>query len=154
PIGTPGCTGGGVGAGRTGALYTGRGPVCGTIMRGGGVAGAMGLGGTTVAAGAPAETTGRAGGGTDVAGGRIGVTEDADAEGCALTGDGGAATGRGAIVETGVETAPGAGDSVAGFTGGGATVVGRLTAAGGAATVFSTAAGGAIDGPAGGVVTG
>jgi hypothetical protein len=58
PIGTPGCTGGGVG--RTGALYTGRGPVCGTIIRGAGGGGGDGrvvAGGTD---GALAETAGGA----------------------------------------------------------------------------------------------
>ncbi len=39
------------GAGRKGALYTGRGPVCGTIIRGGGATGGAGaLGATGLAA--------------------------------------------------------------------------------------------------------
>ena len=64
PIGTPGCTGGGVG--RTGALYTGRGPVCGTIMRGAGGGGGDGRAVTGGAGGALAEATG--GGATGAAG--------------------------------------------------------------------------------------
>src|SRR5580700_5636241 len=59
-MGTPGCTGGG--AGRRGALYTGRGPVCGTIMRGAGGGGAAGRDAVEGAAGggALAEITGGA----------------------------------------------------------------------------------------------
>src|ERR1700740_2994449 len=56
PMGTPGCTGGG--AGRMGALYTGLGPGCGTIMRGAGGGGVAGRGATGVAGEALAETAG------------------------------------------------------------------------------------------------
>jgi hypothetical protein len=56
PIGTPGCTGGG--AARRGALYTGRGPVCGTIIRGAGGGRATGRPAGAADGGALAETTG------------------------------------------------------------------------------------------------
>jgi len=125
-------------------------------MRGAGGCGAIGLGATTGADGAAAEITGRAGDGMDVADvaagadGRIGVTAGCAVEGCALAGDGGATTGRGVTAGTGLGPAAGAGESAAGFTGEGATVVGRLTAAGGAATGLSTAATGGAGVAAGG----
>src|SRR5271169_4396877 len=77
PIGTPGCTGGG--AVRKGALYTGRGPVCGTIMRGAGGGGAAGRDAVEGAAGgALAETTGGAAA-NEVWAGAGGITRRADA---------------------------------------------------------------------------
>jgi hypothetical protein len=141
PIGTPGCTGGG--AGRTGALYTGRGPVCGTIMRGTdcGVDGRGGGGGALADAAGGAAVGGTWAGGTT---GRIGgaITGD-DATDDAVTDDdaaGGATAGRAGITGTGGDVIAGV---AAGFGVRGATVAGRLTAAGGAVTGFSAGAGGA-----------
>ena len=139
PIGTPGCTGGG--AGRTGALYTGRGPVCGTIIRGAGCGGVAGFVVTGAAGAALAETTGgAAAGGAEITGDvaeRTGGAETGeDAADC--VGSGGPAPGR--VEITGAEgdaLAEAGAASAAGFTTGGATVVGRLTAAGGAAAGFS-----------------
>src|ERR1700678_4461343 len=133
PIGTPGCTGGG--AGRSGALYTGRGPVCGTIMRGaGGGAGPAGRvaigadGGATLP-----ETTGGLDAGTDpgetcaLRGGTTGRT------GGATTGDdaaGGATTGRaGTTTVAGSGLAGAAGGATTGFITGGATTAGFSTGA-------------------------
>src|SRR5580704_18130989 len=108
PIGTPGSIGGG--AGRSGALYTGRGPVCGTIMRGTG-GDATGRAVTGAAGEGPAATIGgAAAGGTWVAGGGAGRA------GGALTGDagtGGDATGGATGFVTG-------GKTTAGFSGGAA----------------------------------
>jgi hypothetical protein len=141
PIGTPGCTGGG--AGLIGALYTGRGPVWGTIMRGAGGGGADGRGAT---GGALADTAGgAAASGTangDTVGRIVGALAGADATGDGVAGDeagGGATTARAGVTEA-------AGDALieggtAGFGVGGATVVGRLTAAGGAVAGFSAGAG-------------
>ena len=82
-------------AGRKGALYTGRGPVCGTIIRGGGAgdgalgatglaamvggcgAGAVGRGGVTMGAMEPAEGRGAVIGGA-AGRGIIGATGAAD----------------------------------------------------------------------------
>jgi hypothetical protein len=89
PIGTPGCTGGG--AAPRGALYTGRGPVCGTIMRGAGGGGAAGRAALGAACGALAEITGGvAADGTCAAGGGVagrtgGATTGGDAAGDAMT---------------------------------------------------------------------
>jgi hypothetical protein len=125
PIGTPGCTGGGTA--RIGALYTGLGPVCGTIIRGAGGGGAGGRAGVETAEGAEVET-------------------EAGGEGMCV--DGGGATGRAGGATTGVDAAGGtmtgratAGGGVAaagggggvGLITGGATVAGRIRAAGGAA---------------------
>jgi hypothetical protein len=132
PIGTPGCTGGGTA--RIGALYTGLGPVCGTIIRGAGGGGAVGRTGVETAEGAEVETevgadgictdgggvTGRGGAGTGV------VATEATATGRVATAGGGA-------------TAAGGGG--VGLITGGATVVGRLTAAGGTAASLSGAGG-------------
>jgi len=139
PIGTPGCAGGG--AGRTGALYTGRGPVCGTIMRGGGADGRGGAGGALAdaAGGATAEET-CAGG---VAGRIGGAMTDDDVTDEAATDDdaaGGATAGRAWVTGTAGDVIAGV---AAGFDAAAATVVGRLTAAGGAVTGFSAGAGGA-----------
>jgi hypothetical protein len=156
PMGTPGWTGGGVG--RIGALYTGRGPVCGTIMRGAGGWGAAGREGTVATGGAAivvcavvetggaADTTGGAGGGA--AGRTGGALTGTDATGEAATGgaDGGTIVGRGVATKvgccTGAEVA--GGGATSGLTGGGATVAGRLTAAGGATAGLSS--GGAATG--------
>jgi hypothetical protein len=122
-IGAPGCTGGA--AARRGALYTGRGPVCGTIMRGVGGCEADGRVATGAAGGAFAEATGGIPAeGTCAAGG--GVT---GRTGGALTGNavivddaaGGATTGR--VGTTGVTEAPAV--PATGFIAGGATT-GRL----------------------------
>ena len=60
-------------AGLIGALYTGRGPVCGMIMRGGGAPmGAADLGGTVAAGGAAAAGGCAAGGGANADGGATG----------------------------------------------------------------------------------
>jgi hypothetical protein len=139
PIGTPGCTGGG--AGRNGALYTGRGPVCGTIMRGnGGGGGAAGR----VATGALAETTGDGGtaeGGTCAAGSGV-----AGRAGGALTGDD-AANG-GAAAECAGRTGA-TGGAATGATGGATTglvttgvITGRLTTGG--ATTAGLSAGACV----------
>jgi hypothetical protein len=126
-IGTPGCTDGE--AVRTGALYTGRGPVCGTIMRGAGGCSAGGRAAMGTAGGALVEAAGDAAeGGTCAAGG--GVT---GRTGGALTGDdvvvddaaGGATTGR--TGTTGVTEATAV--PATGFIAGGATA-GRLAPAG------------------------
>jgi hypothetical protein len=81
-------------AGRKGALYTGRGPVCGTIIRGGGaVAGGGALGATGLAVmvgGCGAGAVGRGG----VA---MGAMEPAEGRGAVI----GGATGRGIIGATG-----------------------------------------------------
>jgi hypothetical protein len=131
PIGTPGCTGGGTA--RIGALYTGLGPVCGTIIRGAGGGGAVGRTGAETAEGAEVETEAGAegmcvdGGGVT---GRGGATAVVVAAGATMTGR---AAGGGA-------TATGGGGGV-GLITGGATVVGRLTAAGGTAASLSGAGG-------------
>jgi len=119
-IGTPGCGGGGAGRGG-GALYTGRGPVCGTIMRGAGGVGATGA----------AETGGASGrGATGVCGAAEAVMlGDAGPAGGATTA-GGALTGRGGVT-AGVEGATGA-DGLSAIEG--ATTTGRA-ATGGAAGV-------------------
>jgi hypothetical protein len=130
PIGTPGCTGGG--AARSGALYTGRGPVCGTIMRGGGGAGAeeaIGRAAIEAAGGALAETTGvAAAGGTCAAGGGagrvVGALVGEDTAGGATTGCAGT---------TGAAGCEAAGDATTGFVTAGATT-GRMTPAGGTVT--------------------
>jgi hypothetical protein len=141
PIGTPGCTGGG--AGRSGALYTGRGPVCGTIMRGSGGAGlegAMGRAAIGAAGGALAEIVGGAAAGTCAAGGGDGRA------GCALTGDdvtdkaaGGATIGRGTAGGAGCVLTGATGIGAKGFATGGATTAGFSAGAcvtGGAAASF------------------
>ena len=134
PMGTPGRGGG--------ALYTGRGPVCGTIMRGAGVgdgAGAAGVAGRGGAAGAEdAVTTGAGGaGGATTAGGGGGVGRGVAgiggvAEGAAVAGFSGGATtaGRG-----GGAVGAGAGGATVGFGGAGGTTAGR-----GGATGFGTGA--------------
>jgi len=119
-----------------GALYTGRGPVCGTIMRGaGGCGGPATTGGRGAAAGgwgaADAEIVG-------AAGGDGGVTTEAG-EG---VGRGGAATG--AAVEAEIDGAVGV--TLAGFSARGAATAGRA----GGITGVAVAAG--IEGTPGGGV--
>jgi hypothetical protein len=94
PMGTPGCTGGAVG--RAGALYTGRGPVCGTIMRGAGVGGAaglaaMGAGGALAELGDTAgiDEAGSGGGGIGRTGGVPAGDDDAEAVTAGLVGTAG-----------------------------------------------------------------
>ena len=139
PIGTPGCTGGG--AARSGALYTGRGPVCGTIIRGtggedGGVTGRAAVG---AAGGALAETVGGtpAAGICAVGGGVAGRT-------------GGATTGVGAVGGATTRTgATGAAGGAATVTAGGVTTgfaAGGATAAGAGACVTGAVARGAVGG--------
>ena len=133
PIGTPGCTGGGTG--RIGALYTGLGPVCGTIIRGAGGGGGVGRAGAETAEGAGVETEAGAAGicaGGGGATGRGGATTGVVAAGAATTG-------RGATTGGGATTAGGGGE--VGFMIGGATAAGRLTEAGGAVADFSGTAG-------------
>ena len=134
-------------------MYTGLGPVCGTIIRGGGGGAAVGRAVGAVAGGADAETEGGAadeaicGGGGGIAGRTGGATT-----GDAATG-GGAAAGRTGATGVAVAAAIGAEGVFAGFVAGGATVVGRLTPASGAATGFSGARivdGAAARGTAGG----
>ena len=140
-----------------GALYTGRGPVCGTIMRGaggcGGPATAGGRGAATGGCGAAEDvivgaavveaeivggaTTPAGGGGEGRVGAATGVTVEADAEivGAAVAGlsaAGATTAGRGG---TGVATCA----EVEGVAGGG---VGRAT--GGTTTGLATTAGGAV----------
>jgi len=85
PAGVPAAPAGA--AGRKGALYTGRGPVCGTIIRGGGATGGAGA---LEAAGLEAMAGG-------CAGGAVGRGVAADGAGLlADTGGGGGTAGRGA----------------------------------------------------------
>ncbi len=134
-IGTPGCTGAGGRGG--GALYTGRGPVWGTIMRGAGGLGADGAAGRGATGDADAEIGGAAGAGDD-----------------ATTAAGGAAAGRTGVLigGTGVPTA---GRSAAGVTtagrgaGGTAGAGGTIGFATGGATTGLAVTGGAA-GRAGG----
>ena len=137
PIGTLGSMGGG--AGRSGALYTGRGPVCGTIMRGteGGVAGRA----VTGAAGAaPAETIGGAAAGeTCAAGGGAGRAAGALTGGDGRGGGaaGGATTGRAeAVAAAGCAMTGAAGGGATGFTTGGKTTAGFSGGGGAAASFF------------------
>jgi hypothetical protein len=133
PIGTPGCTGGG--AGRSGALYTGRGPVCGTIIRGTGGGGATGRAAIGAVGGALAETIGGA----------------AAAGTCAT---GGGATGRTGGATTGAET--GATTTRAGATGCAGDAItgpaGRVTTGfiTGGATAAGLSAGACVNGGAAG----
>jgi hypothetical protein len=144
PAGAPACATGAIGRGG-GALYTGRGPVCGTIIRGAGgcggprTAGATGRGGACGVADAVMEGTAGADGATTAAGGiaaRGGAT--GLAIGLALVTAAGLAGAAG--LSTGATAAgriAGGGTAAAGAAGGG---VGR--ASGGAATGFATTAGG------------
>jgi hypothetical protein len=143
PTGAPDWATGAGGRGG-GALYTGRGPVCGTIMRGPGVA-------------AGAEVLGAAGrGGTSGAAGAVGA-EDAIIDGDAgaadvtlATGGTGGGAGRGGATGTAGTGGGGAGLSTgwttAGRTGGGGAT-GAVTGGGGGATgAAGFGAGGAITG--------
>jgi hypothetical protein len=134
-----------------GALYTGRGPVCGTIIRRCGGAGADGLvaGGVggVACAGGDGATGSVIAGGTAAAGGceRGGATVEAVAEGTvggtgASGGAGGGCTGAGGL-GCGT-TSLGVGVGAAGFTGGAGGAAGVVAA--GAAGFFSTTAGGAL----------
>ncbi len=129
PIGTPGCTGGG--AVRSGALYTGRGPVCGTIIRGGGGADADGEATGRAAVGAAGGALAEIVAGTPVAGacagggvaGRTGaLTGDVEADDD--TGAGGATGRTGTAGPAGGAATEAAGAVTTGFATGGATVVG------------------------------
>jgi hypothetical protein len=142
-IGAPACATGTAGLG--GALYTGRGPVCGTIIRGAGVCGTGGAAGAagrcagpgaevcgaedTVADGGAAEAGETTGAGTDTGRGGA-ITGGALATGAAaFSATGGVATtGRGAIGGAGGAT----GEGVAGRAGVGAKT-GFATTLGGAA---------------------
>jgi hypothetical protein len=108
-------------------LYTGLGPVCGTIIRGAG-----GAGGAAAAAGA----AGRGGTG-GVCGGVEAATEDGAGDGGTITAAGGA----GGTAGRGGAATEGAGGAT-GFSAGGATIAGR-----GAAGGIGAAAG--VDGAAG-----
>jgi hypothetical protein len=149
--------GAGVGAGRGGgALYTGRGPVCGTIMRGAGgcggpvTTGGAGRGATGVCEGAEAVNEGAAGGGgaTTAAGaggaGRGAATGGAGGAGATagLSATGAATTGRtgGAGVTGAATVATGAGGGV-GFGGTGGATAGLEMAAGGAGGAGAAGAG-------------
>jgi hypothetical protein len=131
-----------------GALYTGRGPVCGTIMRGAGgcggpaeTAGTAGRGASTGACGvAEAVTCGGAGaGGATTAGGAITGRGGADTGGAA------GATGGAGLSITGACVTTGRAGETAGATGGaiGATGGGTGRTAGGATTGRATTLGGA-----------
>ena len=147
PTGAPAREVGAAGAtGRGGALYTGRGPVCGTIMRG---AGFCGVG---VAAGIEGRGELEATGGAGGAGGAEAVIGAAGGEGGATTAAGGAG---GTCGRTGGAVAAGtagAGEDTGGGTGfstaGGGTMVG-LAGAGVGATTEAGGAGGAGFGAAG-----
>jgi hypothetical protein len=144
PIGTPGRGGG--------ALYTGRGPVCGTIMRGAGGCGAAATGGiagrgaTGVAAGgAEAVIDGAAGGWATTAGGAGGrggtAIGAAGLTGAAVFSTGGTIAGRGgAVAGDGTGAAGGVGLATRGATIGLATadggVAGRGATGGAAAASF------------------
>ncbi len=119
-----------------GALYTGRGPVCGTIIRGAG-----GCGGPVITGGTGREA------GACVCGADDAVTGGAAEGGGAMTATGGA-TGRGGVA-TGGATATG----VAGFstTGGATTCTGG---AGGDTGGVTGAAGGGVGLTVGGAITG
>ena len=133
--GAPACATGAIGRGG-GALYTGRGPVCGTIMRGAG-----GCGGPTMAGGA----AGR--------GGACGVA-DAVIEGAAgaTTAAGGVAARGGAIgVAIGLALATAAGLAGAAGLSTGATTAGRIAGGG---TAAEGAAGGGVGLANGGAATG
>jgi hypothetical protein len=140
---------GGTGAGGRGggALYTGRGPVCGTIMRGAGVAGALPMPGV-------AGRGGMAAGGAGAVGAGDAMT-DGDAGAAAVTAAGaetGGATGRGGAAGGGEAMGGGgAGRSTTGCTGAGRTGIagaaGAVTGGGGGAT-------GATGFGAGGATTG
>ncbi len=151
--------GGGAGRGG-GALYTGRGPVCGTIMRGAGggggpvTTGGAGRGATGVVCdGAEAVNDGAAGvGGATTAAGAVGAGRGGTATGGAATGGAGATaglsatgaatTGRtGGAEATGAATvAAGAGGGV-GFGGAGGAIAGLEMAAGGAGGAGAAGAG-------------
>jgi hypothetical protein len=110
-------------------------------MRGAGGSGTTGFATTGGAGGAPAEATGAAGEDMVATGGAVGragaiIVEDAG--GAATTG--GVTTGR-AVTSGAADEDGGGGVATGAFTTGGATVVGWLTAAGGAAAGFSTGAG-------------
>jgi hypothetical protein len=120
-----------------GALYTGRGPVWGTIMRGAGGGGADGRAVIGAAGDALAETDGETAGVDGIgapgggARGRAGcATVGADAAGGATAGRAVTGTDGGAAIEA-------CGAAAAGLAGGGATVVGWLTPAKGAVAGFS-----------------
>ena len=136
-----------------GALYTGRGPVCGTIIRGAGVCGAAvtdGVAGRTGAAGG-AGATGAAdavtGGTTGVVGGGA-TTATGGTGGAAGRGIGGA--GGGATTAAGFSTTGGATTGRTGGAGGGVTDVGAATTgAGGFGDGTATTGFGGIAGAAG-----
>lgn len=144
-------------AGLIGALYTGRGPVCGMIMRGGGAPmGAADLGGAVAAGGAAAAGGCAAGGGatadggaTGGAGGLGGAETGAlvEALGGAAGGGGGGAITAEADLGCGTTSRGAGGGSGAGFGGAGAFATGAagLASTGGAAggTGFGAAGGAA-----------
>jgi hypothetical protein len=141
PAGPLACTVGATGRGG-GALYTGRGPVCGTIIRGAG-----GCGG-------PVTTGGAAGrGATGAWGAADAVTNGAAGAGGATTDAGGigGATGRGAATGTG---GAGGATGAAGFSITGGATTGRTGGVGAAAGVGGAAGGGFGLTGAGGTTTG
>jgi len=118
-------------------------------MRGAGGGVAAGRAGLAVGGAGEAETVGGAPEGTCAAGG--GVTGRAGVATTGADGCGGVTTGRVEIAGVvGDALAITVGEGVAGFAGGGATVVGRLTPAGGAAAGLSAGACAAGRGAAGG----
>jgi hypothetical protein len=116
-------------------------------MRGAGGGVAAGRAGLAVGGAGEAETVGGAPEGTCAAGG--GVTGRADVATTVADACEGVTTGRVGIAGV-VALAVAVGEGVAGFAGGGATVVGRLTPAGGAAAGLSAGACAAGRGAAGG----
>src|SRR5215472_3560367 len=156
PVGAPACGPGEGGAGRGGgALYTGRGPVCGTIMRGAGVVGAAATGGAAGrgALGAAGEEEGGAEAVIDGAAGAGGATTAAGGGGGGVDGRvagaaaAGAAGGAGGATGAAGFSATGAGATTGRVIGGGVT--GAPTEAGAVAGAAGFAAGGATAGRAG-----
>jgi hypothetical protein len=150
PMGTPGCTGGGVTTRGGGALYTGRGPVCGTIMRGAGGPGLTTGGGAT----GVAETGG-------VCAGEAGAVGEADATTAGVAGACGVVTAAGGTTMRGATMVGAAGAVTTGRSPAGVdgTMVGRaawgaiggaVVGAAGLTTGGATAGFATIDGAAGG----
>ena len=125
--GAPACA-----AGRAGALYTGRGPVCGTIMRGAGALDAGGITGLCATTGAGTEADAKIGGAAT--GGATAAGGGADARG----GAGGAAGGAAIMgFSTGAAGRVGGAGVTGGAGGGVGFATGALTAG------FATTGGGA-----------
>jgi hypothetical protein len=138
-------------------LYTGRGPVCGTIMRGAGGGGAAGgvtdgAGGGANAltdGGAAGEAAGMADGACPTEGGTIGRGGGLTTEGEAIVGAVTGRVGTGGALEAITELGGAVGLGAGGLVTAGATAAGRLTAVGGATAGFSTFTGPGVAGTGG-----